>query len=662
MKTLLLIPGLFFIALAGNAQPTYFNWAKNMAGNATCEGKSITTDINGNVLTAGILRGTADFDPGPGVYNLTSAGEADIFISKLDANGNFLWAKQIGTSTTDQGESIATDAGGNVYVTGWFTGGGPCDFDPGPGVFNLAAGGTNETYILKLAANGDFIWAKSIEGLTHSEYGTSLALDAAGNLFVTGAFYNLVNFDPGFSDFSLTSAGTTDIFITKFDVAGNFLWAKQLGSASAEYPYKMAIDATGNLLITGYFADSGDFDPGAGVFNLVSAGNTDLFVSKLNNNGDFIWAKSMGSAINDFCNGITTDLSGNVFLATSFNGTFDADPGPGVSNVTSAGQFDVFICKLNAAGDFQWAKRWGAAFNDAIYEIKTDAAGNVYTGGSFGGTVDFDPGPAQFLLAATDGSDLFYSKFDGDGNFVWAVSLFGGGGTMYGVHINAANEIFSTGYFSQTIDFDPGAGVFNLTATVTDIFVHKLGQVALGPGLPLTLLDFSGTATAAGNALRWETAQEINTKDFEIEWGIDGIHFEKIATQMAAGNSASSHYNYLHTTGEEGENYYRLKMRDIDGQSTRSPVIKISTKKIAATIKTFPNPVPDMLRVTLQSSKNETVLLHLFSADGRLTATESFKVIKGSNQLTWDVKSIAAGNYFIVAAGNQFKPIVFIKK
>jgi hypothetical protein len=154
----------------------------------------------GDVYTTGIFQDTIDFNPGTGVANLSAVGEEDVFILKLDANGNFLWAKSFGGIEMDQGYSIAIDAEGNVYTTGYFID--TVDFDPGTGVTNLSAVGGKDIFILKLDPNGNFVWAKSFGGIE----GIGIAIDGMGNVITTGYFSDTVDFDPGTGVMNLTSA------------------------------------------------------------------------------------------------------------------------------------------------------------------------------------------------------------------------------------------------------------------------------------------------------------------------------------------------------------------------------------------------------------------------------------------------------------------------
>ncbi|MBK9256192.1 MAG: SBBP repeat-containing protein [Saprospiraceae bacterium] len=478
-----------------------FLWAKSMGGTSSDIGIGIAVDGSGNVYTAGSFQGTADFDPGAGTANLTSAGFQDIFVSKLDANGNFLWAKSMGGTSSDIGIGIAVDGSGNVYTTGYFNG--TIDFDPGAGMVNLSSAGNGDIFVSKLDANGNFLWAKSMGG-TGEDIGRGIAVDGSGNVYTTGNFAGTVDFDPGAGTANLISAGSRDIFVSKLDANGNFLWAKSMGGTGDDYAIAIAMDGSGNVYTTGNFAGTVDFDPGAGTANLISAGSRDIFVSKLDANGNFLWAKSMGGTAEDNGSGIVVDGSGNVYTMGNFQGTADFDPGAGTANLISAGSRDIFVLKLDANGNFLWAKSMGGTDIDNCYGIALDGSGNVYTTGYFQGTADFDPGAGTANLTSAGGEDIFVSKLDANGNFLWAKSI-GGTATDIGVSIavDGSGNVHTTGYFGGTVDFDPGAGTANLTsAGGEDIFVSKLG-----PACPAgNVLYVNAIAAGANNGTSWANA------------------------------------------------------------------------------------------------------------------------------------------------------------
>jgi hypothetical protein len=228
-------------------------------------------------LTAGDFSGMVDFNPGTATFNMTSNGYKDIFIQKLDLNGNFIFAKQIGGNiSNDAAWSIKTDVFGNIITTGWFYG--TVDFDPGKHTFNLISQ-FGDSYIEKLDGNGNFVWARGMTGSFNGIY--SVTTDAGGNIYSTGFFNGTVDFNPSPASHSLTSHGSSDIYIHKLDVNGNFQWVEQLGGDSIDCGLGIVADAGGNLYATGFFSKNADFDPGFGTVSLISNGCVDMYIQKL---------------------------------------------------------------------------------------------------------------------------------------------------------------------------------------------------------------------------------------------------------------------------------------------------------------------------------------------------------------------------------------------
>ncbi len=456
-------------AVVVNAQS--FQWAKQLGGADYDEGTSIVLDAAGNIYTTGGFEGTADFDPGPGTFNLTAVGGANVFVTKMDPSGNLLWAKQMGGASA-YGLSIAVDPLGNVYTTGHFFN--TVDFDPGAGTTLYTSAGFYDVFVSKLDASGNFVWARQIGG-TGQDYSNSICLDASGNVIITGSFSATVDFDPGAGTLNLTSAGSADIFICKLNASGSFVWANRMGGNFFDQSKSNVVDPAGNIYTTGYFSGTVDFDPGAGVFNLTGTGS-EVFVSKLDATGNFVWAVKMGGNSADVGNSIALDGMGNVYTTGYFEGTADFDPGPGVFNLTGSGSWDCFISKLDASGNLVWARAFNGGAEEYGNSVRIDAAGDVYTSGAFRNTVDFDPGAGVNQLTSAGNYDVFISKLDAAGNFVW-VRQVGGFSIdfMNDMAIDAAGNIFSTGIFSDNVDFNPGSGVFNLSSAGSyDVFVLKL--------------------------------------------------------------------------------------------------------------------------------------------------------------------------------------------
>ena len=423
---------------------------------------SIKIDASGNRYITGYFKATADFDPSSATANLVSSGGADIFIAKYDATGNYIWAKGMGGTSDEWGNSLVFDGGGNVYVTGYFFG--TVDFDPSSITANLISAGVQDIFVAKYDASGNYIWAKGMGG-TGEDIGKSLALDGSDNVYVTGYFSGTVDFDPSSSTANLVSAGSTDIFFAKYDASGNYIWSKGVGGAGIDVANSLALDGSSNVYVTGYFNSTADFDPSSSTDNLVSAGGTDIFFAKYDASGNYIWSKGMGGASNDQGYSLALDGSGNVFVTGFFYGTADFDPGSSTVNLVSGGNVDVFVAKYNASGSYVWAKPIGAAGNDYGTSLVLDGS-NVVVTGYFSGTVDFDPSStATANLTSAGSNDMFVAKYDASGNYLWAKGM-GGTDNDQGLSLalNGSDNVLVTGKFSGTADFDPSAGTANLVA------------------------------------------------------------------------------------------------------------------------------------------------------------------------------------------------------
>ena len=467
---------VLIITFAGSASANdvAFGYAAGMGGTGVDVGGGIVVDASGSVYTTGSFQGTADFDPGEGTAILSSAGNFDIFVSKLDSAGNFVWAKAMGGTSGDFGNGIAVDASGNVYTTGSFQG--TVDFDPSMNTFNLgSAAGSSDIFVQKLDSAGNFIWAKAMGG-TSSDFGSDIAVDASSNVYTTGGFSSVADFDPGAGPANLISAGLDDIFVSKLDSLGDFLWARAMGGTGSDFGSGIVVDASENVYTTGQFSGTADFDPGTGALDLSSAGQSDIFVSKLNSLGNFLWARAMGGTTFDTGKDIALDASDNVYTTGLFAGTADFDPGESVENLASAGSNDIFVSKLDSSGIFVWAKALGGTGLDNGFGITVDALSDVYTTGQFSGTADFDPNTGSASLTSAGQSDIFVSRLDSDGNFMWAKVLGGTGGDIgKGISVDALGNVYTTGNFSGTADFDPDADMTSLdSAGNADIFVSKL--------------------------------------------------------------------------------------------------------------------------------------------------------------------------------------------
>ncbi|NOQ80496.1 MAG: hypothetical protein GQ546_13985 [Gammaproteobacteria bacterium] len=347
----------------------------------------------------------------------------------------FGYAIAMGSVGDDSGYGVTVDGTGNVYTTGSFSG--TVDFDPGAGTANLTSEGLTDIFVQKLDSAGNFVWAKSMGGVSN-DAGGSIAVDTSGNVYITGSFWYTVDFDPGEGTAELTSGGQTDIFVLKLDVNGSFQWVNGMGGTSFDSSGGIAVDTSGNVYIAGTFQKYIDLDPGDGTLSPPYAAKRDIFVQKLDTDGHLVWAKTMGGTGEDYGYGIALDSSNNVYTTGTFLGTVDFDPGDGTVNLDNTGGTKIFVQKLDINGDLLWANAiggYGAQIGSGSLGITVDGSGNVYTTGTFSNTVDFDPSVDTFELSSTGNADAFFHKMDTAGNFLWVRAVGGTDGLARGYKI-----------------------------------------------------------------------------------------------------------------------------------------------------------------------------------------------------------------------------------
>ena len=361
--------------------------------------QAVAADSAGNMYAVGSFSGSHDFDPGPVDAILTATGQ-DAFVVKYDASGALVWVKSFAGANDVCAQELAVDASGNVHVLGYF--GGTADFDPGVGVSNLVSAGSDDVFAVKLDSEGDLTWARSWGG-TGADRGYGIALDASGNVHTTGEFRDTVDFDPGVGTANLSmNSSDCEAFVSKLDSDGNYVWARAFQATSSAAGYRtqgagIAVDGSGNVLTTGDVWGGADFDPGAGSYALSSSGGANRcspYVSKLDSAGTFVWAGVFESGTySSFSKDIAVDGSGNVIAVGDARATLDGDIGPGTQDVTGVGTGTIYVIKLSSAGAFVWGEAFGGGFNDNLASgVATDASDNIYFTGSFRGTADFDRG------------------------------------------------------------------------------------------------------------------------------------------------------------------------------------------------------------------------------------------------------------------------------
>jgi hypothetical protein len=410
---------------------------------------------------------------------------------------------------------MVTDASGNSYVT--INGGvdHTIDLDPGPAL----AAATLDAGLAKLDPSGALVWAAAFNATGGASPYVRIvhAVDADQNVYLVGNFRGTVDFDPGPGAMNVTSSqagAETSVYLSKLNSAGELEWVHTLDSRGLS-PSQLVLDGNGNLVIVASFSQGSNFspidvDPGTGVFLAQQIGSVDQLLLKYDSQGDFIWARQLGgvgaSAIGPAS--VAVDGQGDVFVAGSYSGTVDLDPGAGVHFVTNNDTAaDGYVVRLNPAGDFVWAYVTEGNGSASFKDIDIASDGSVVVGAHFKGAVDFQPGSGSYLLTTIGTYEKgLVLKLAGDSSLLWA-RQYGivVAGQVYGraVDVDQEGNIYLTGNFGadDPVDFDPGPGVYELFTPGS----HNTGYV-----LSLTEdSDFRWAVPFGGNA-RWTYGESVS--------------------------------------------------------------------------------------------------------------------------------------------------------
>ena len=622
------------------------NWAVSSGGSNSETIGSIDVDATGNVYTVGEYRSTVDFDPSGATANLTSVSSSvDVFIQKLDASGNFLWAMSVGGSGQgDNAYDVEVDDTGNCYVSGRFNL--TADFDPGSGTQNLTATGNSDGFILKLDPDGNFLWVRQLSSSASTSSSTNvfgITVDNDGDILATGSFRGTTDFDPGSGVASIT-ANSTDMFILKLNSSGNYEWAVGLTGSSFGIGEDIATDADLNVYVAGRFTSSVDFDPGSGNATLASSGSWDACVLKLNGDGDYQWAKKIGGSSEDYGLGLALDLTGDVYLAGIFRGTVDFDPGTGTSFLTATGTSDLYVLKLDNDGNFVWVRPSDGVGNATANAVTVDDSQHVYVTGFKNGAI------SGFGSFAGDG-EIAIEKLAPNGDIIWS-TVYSGTGDDEGlaVAVDPTGAMYVAGIFESTVDFDPEATTENLTSNGgTDVFLQKIDLSTI---LPIGLGNFYTTPQSDGILIQWETVSELNNDFFDIEHSTDARNWVSLGTLSGAGTTTQKqYYQYLDDAPALGINYYRLKQTDFDGTFSHSGLLAVNFSWSGG-LTVFPNPATDQIKITREAPFDSNDV-QVFETSGKVISKKLNWKVNSATEIEVDTSLLTPGCYFVRIDGMQ---------
>jgi hypothetical protein len=367
-------------------------WVKSASGNAYDQGMSVCTDPAGNSYVTGSFESSSISFGGITLTNTSSL--SDIFVVKYDPSGTVVWAKGYGGTQQDWGNSIAADASGNTFITGTFFSLGVL-FDS----YGVINSGGNDAFITMLDVNGTAVWTDQIGGSLADE-GLCVASDASGNAYLLGTFTSptLAAYSP-----NMINAGGSDIFFAKYNSSGTVMLSKRTGGSNNEEFNSLCLNASGDIYMTGYF-ESSSLNLGAVTIN--NSVTRSMAVVKYDASGTALWANSYAGNNFSYPTGIYADPAGDVYLSGSFNLPSVAFGSTVLTNTTST-TLNGFLTQLNGTtGSANWGLTVGSAANEEVFDVVTDANGNIFLTGSYSSTLPF----GNTTLQAVAAPDLFLAK------------------------------------------------------------------------------------------------------------------------------------------------------------------------------------------------------------------------------------------------------------
>ncbi len=371
-------------------------WAKSFGASNWESGNSVATDSSGSVYLCGIFR-SATLNLGSVTLTNTTSGYSDVFVAKFDSSGVLQWAKSGGGSNSESTSGIAVDGNRNVYVSGIYLSG-TCIF--GNDTINNSALSFYDIFLVSYDSLGNLRWIDS-EGGNKNDMVQCISIDAQANIYIGGTTYSNSFM---FGSHLFGDAVNADLFIAKYDSAGNVIWAHTESGSGYESIYGIEAQMNRCIYLTGTFTDSIHFGTSA----LTTAGGADSFIAKYDTSGNPIWSQRFGGTADDNAYNVATALStiGKLYISGEFYSSTMQVGTTTLLNGNSAAR-DFFIAEFDTSGNPLWGKSSGGSLHDSGASLALDLNGNVYVSGSFQSpTILFD----TFTLTCIASNDIFIAK------------------------------------------------------------------------------------------------------------------------------------------------------------------------------------------------------------------------------------------------------------
>jgi hypothetical protein len=551
-------------------------------------------------------------------------------------------------------------------------------------------------FSISLSAQTNFEWVKQIGGFGNDYSGIS-CINQDGSIIVTGSFSQSVDMNPNIGINTFTAIGQSDIYISKFSKDGQFIWAKQIGGIGVEQASTVQIDSLGNIYIGGIFDNSVDFDPGIGIYNLVPSGSIAGFLCKLDSQGNFIWAKQYDNAK---IYAMSIGHSSNIYVTGTFSGNQDFDPNTGSQYLNSING-NIFICKFDSACNLIRASQIGNNNSEVSFTLSTDIMENIYVGGQFKGSLDFDPNIGIYNISSIGYFDAYILKLDSACNFTWAKSMggIGANGICNSISITSKNQVILSGRFDSTMNFDIGFSNYSLLSNgKDDIFLSKLdsnGNFIWAKGIGGKDQEFGGSVHIDSSEYIYLTGVFEDTVDFDPSTGIYQLFCPSVASifickftpscnllwaeQIASDwhlfisslNVASDNSMYITGGFEDNTDFdcgigvnNLISNGGDDGFILKMSQWSTSIQNISEcdNLIIYPNPTADEFNLEFNTLESGKYTVFFCSIDGKAIFSNEGSYHQGINKININLSNQVPSLYFInFGLNGQFKTFKLLK-
>mgnify|MGYP003633484514 CR=1 FL=1 len=642
----------------------------------------VVTDSLNNYFIAGNATGSVTFNSSPPIF---VSGGYKGFVAKLDSTSQILWLKYWTSDSISYTSSIALSSLGEVIVGGYLN-----DDIRTSNILqlnNLRLAGNTNNFVLKLDSSGSFNWVRTFEDpetvYNFSSFG-ELAVNLAGDIYLTGAFAGQVDFDPGIDTVYKVPATTfrgpdhgEDIFILKLNPQGEYQWARQIGGGYRDHGLALKLDSQENLIVGGTFQDTADFNTGGPngiiiepkLFGIIPVGH--CFIAKYDSSGNFIWSKGFGGQNTDAVRSLQLDASDNIYAGGRYSDSADMDPGVGIAFTRALG-VDGFVQKMDNNGNLLWHKPFGGDSSmDEIIDIGLSKDGRVLATGAFVDSVALNPDSSYYDTGDTSHFSVTgLIELENDGRYKWSQAFADNYVVGVGVGYSDKGTPYVYGGFYDTIDIEPRATLSYeiYSGTRRNGFLFQLEYC---PGVKTSIYDTACGYYSFYDSLYFESGTYLypllgpNNCDSVIELNLminvvnNRIVFKNPST-LAAEDSTASYQWYncslltylpndtLQYFSPTDNSKYAVLVKNGQCESLSSclSLNDISNPQFDySALEIYPNPIGDFLLIDAIGESNLNLVIDVYSPEGRLV--KRFKEASTSGRLKLDFKQIPKGVYIL---------------